>query len=250
MRNPVDVIVPMHGRPDLLETCLMSLERDNRTAINIVYVVDDSSPEAEALAGKQIALRQAFRVEWVPLPARMGFVGAANVGWARSSSALVVILNNDTVLPPGAISALATALDADPQLAAVAAASDNPRDLFQYRPGKTLDTQTIGADYLTAMCLGLRRSAVGELLFDTAYTPGYFEDLDLSCRLRTRGWQLAITEHVRVRHRGGATFAAERDWRSVFARNYARFEAKWSWLPTHHSLQAALALAGAPDGRQ
>lgn len=250
MPDSVDVIVPMHGRPDLLAACLGSFGRD-LPARCTVYVVDDASLPADAELGARISSRQPFRVEWVRLAEHVGFVGAANAGWALSTAPVVLILNNDTVLQRRAIRTLVEALVADPELGAVAATSDNPRDLFQYRcRSTTVGVGFVSADYLTAMCLALRRSAVGGMLFDAAYSPGYFEDLDLCCRLRTSGWRLAIAERARVSHFGGATFTARSDWQSAFSRNYARFSAKWGWLPTHCALQNALEFAGSREAMQ
>ncbi len=242
-----DVIIPIHGRPDLLHACLTSLERGNDGVIGTVYVVDDASPLDDARRAQAVCAGRHFPVEWIAINSRSGFVAAANAGWNASTRPITVILNNDTVLAPGTIGVIHEMLERDPQLAATAPASDNPRDLFQYRarPGRR---GTTSADYLTAMCLAVRRSAVGTLLFDTAYSPGYFEDLDLSCRLRTSGWQLSIGEEAIVHHLGAATFGAADDWPSPCVHNYGTFMARWGWLPSRAALDEALQAAGALAG--
>jgi GT2 family glycosyltransferase len=157
-----------------------------------------------------------------------------------------VLLNNDTVAAPGAIAAMCEAIEQEADLGAVAAASNLPRDLFQYRRAPVNRRHLTPADYLTAVCLAVRRCAVGTTLFDVAYSPGYCEDLDLSCRLRTRGWRLAIAEHALVHHVGGGTFGPpERS--SLFARNYATFTARWGWLPTHVALDDVLRKLGTQE---
>ena len=57
------------------------------------------------------------------------------------------------------------------------------------------------------MCLALNRSAFDEAGgFGEEYRHGYFEDLALSCRLRTLGYRLAIREDCFVYHEGHASY--------------------------------------------
>jgi len=258
MRSAADIVIPMHGRADLLTTCLTALDRGNGGAIETVYVVDDASPEDEASRARASCAGRRIRVEWLRLHARSGFLSAAMAGWAASNRPITIVMNSDTVPAPGAIAALCDILDREADIAAVAPVSDNPRDLFQYRRGAHPVAAPceeggvaaapgggfMAAEYLTAMCLAIRRAAVGAQLFDTTYSPGYFEDLDLCCRLRTSGWRLAIAEQAFVHHLGGATFGEGAEWTSLVTGNYGRFTARWGWLPSHAALDEALASAG------
>jgi GT2 family glycosyltransferase len=248
MRDIADVFIPMHGRSDLLAACLTALERGNSEAIGTVFVVDDASPREEALRARTVCSGRSIRTEFIALDARSGFVAAANAAWTASHAEIGVVLNNDTEPAPGAIGALCRILTSEDDVAAVGATSDNPRDLFQYRPEPAMHRTPTPAHYLTGMCLAIRRRAVGTTLFDAAYSPGYFEDLDLSCRLRVNGWRLAIAEDALVHHLGGATFSTTAAWSSPFERNYARFTAQWGWLPSHAALDDALQSAsGSPS---
>jgi GT2 family glycosyltransferase len=72
------------------------------------------------------------------------------------------------------------------------------------------------------------------------FSPGYFEDLDLSCRLRMAGWRLAIVENCRIHHQGRATFQLDPDLPSIISRNYETFAGRWSHLPEHDDLVSKL----------
>ena len=71
-----------------------------------------------------------------------------------------------------------TVLKNDEKIAAVAPASDNQKDLFQFRdkPLKCFSKEhTVSysfTNYLTAMCVAIRRTAIQEdWLFDPVYSP-------------------------------------------------------------------------------
>lgn len=238
-----DVIIPFHNRSDVLIRCLGALSRARLDAA--ILLVDDASDPAERKLVQRATEALALPVKWIVLPRRSGFVQAVNTAWLGCGQPISVILNSDTLPPAGLISKLVTCLQQDTGLAAVAPASDNPADLYQYRSSEQAE-RGIRADgltfvpYLTAMCVAIRRSAVAGPLFDPVFSPGYFEDLDLSCRLRLAGWQLAVAESCRIHHEGRATFRLDPDLPSIIDRNYETFAGRWSHLPEHNDLVSRL----------
>lgn len=244
-----DVIVPFHGKTGLLTRCLKALFFPSSLE-GSVYLVDDGSSKADAFAARRLADLLPLPVRWLSLPVKSGFVAAVNHAWRKCSKNIVIILNNDTVPPPCLLPRLTTALESFSRLAAVAPASDNRADLFQYRPppyhlynntASVCTDHIVAAPYLTAMCLAVRRSAVtGKALFDPSYSPGYFEDLDLCCRLRARRWTLAIDEGCLIHHEGRSTFGSEPHLHALLERNYTSFASHWAHLPEHGALHSML----------
>lgn len=232
----LDVIIPFHGRTDLLRRCAGAL------ALNVarpasVLLVDDGSPRPPSpeVAGAIERLR--LPVRWLRLEERRGFVGAVNHAWMCCQADAVLLINDDAVVADDTLLRIGQALAADSDLGAVAPCSDHPADLFQHRAGPAGRGLTEGR-YLTAACLAIRRGAVRTpWLFDPAYSPGYFEDLDLSCRLRADGWRLAILEDCRIRHSGGETFRHDPMRQTYIARNRATFSARWGHLERHCDLE-------------
>jgi len=226
---PMDVIIPFHDRHDLLLRCLEALSRNARTRGH-VYLVDDGSPHQphgdtrRAIEDLRLPLRR------LTLERRRGFVDAVNHAWRYCDQPLTLILNNDVVVMADLVAGLTACLTADERLVAVAPASDNPTDLFQYRATPHASGLTF-VPYLTAMCLAVRRKAIGAgQLFDPVYAPGYFEDFDLSCRLRADGGKLGVFEDCRVHHTGKATFRHDRSLSAYLTRNYRTFAARWGHL--------------------
>ncbi len=244
-----DIILPFHNGVDMLIPCLGALATA-RTDAN-VFLVDDGSKTTERQRAQRAATALPLRVTWITSPQRLKFVKAVNFAWQRCTSPVVVILNSDTVPPAGLLSKLTSALDDHPGLAAVAPTSDNPVDLYQHRlrkprPHSGPSNDITDVPYLTAMCLAIRRSAVGGQIFDPAFSPGYFEDLDLSCRLRSAGWRLSVVEACRIRHLGQGTFGRDPERGKIVSRNYSRFASRWSHMPEHSDLVIRLSGSAMP----
>lgn len=243
-----DVIIPFYGRANLVCRCLKALSASSIDGI--LYLVDDGSPLDDSKLVRQRIDLLPLPIQWIRLRRKSGFVDAVNLAWTQCENDVSVILNSDTVPVPGLLQILATILECCRGIAAVAPTSDNPADLYQYRPitssgpvnSTYLDTTAISqTPYLTGMCLAVRRNAIDkEYLFDPVFSPGYFEDLDLSCRLRIRGWFLAIFERCRIHHAGQSTFRSESDLDVLFVRNYTVFSKRWGHFPHHRELDTLL----------
>lgn len=230
----LSVVIPTHNTRDLTLRCVETLEAEG-TALEIV-VVDDGSIEggdgtAEALAeahpGVQV-LRQS--------PAG-GFTRAANLGLARARGEILLLLNSDTEVPPGAFPPLFAAFDRDPELGVAGAAlhypdgspqwsggrapsllwlfgltSGLPRLLARlprYRRVKPVGAAPGSVDWVTGAALAMRRQVweqVGPL--DEGFR-FYAQDLDLCLRARAAGWKVELLPDFRVMHHHGATIGRD-----------------------------------------
>jgi len=242
----LDVIIPFHGRLDLVLECAAALAKNDPIG-GRVFLVDDGSPSRRGDPPARAFDLLRLPIRRISTTRRRGFVHAVNAAWAECTRPAALVLNSDAVVPPELIHHVRNALARDARLGAVAPASDNPTDLFQFQagaPGRTragAGADTIEVPYLTAMCLAVRRDAVGgRELFDPIFSPGYFEDLDLCCRLRAGGWRLGVLEGCRAHHIGRATFAGDPELAAHLERNYATFAARWRHLESHPELEHLL----------
>lgn len=102
----VAVVVPTRGRPERLERCLDALERARRAQDFRVYVCDSSSgPHKAEVVG--ICARREF-VELVQHDL-IGASAARNVGTLACSEEVVVCVDDDVYVEPGAIAELVRA---------------------------------------------------------------------------------------------------------------------------------------------
>ncbi|MDB5039432.1 MAG: hypothetical protein JWN27_158 [Candidatus Eremiobacteraeota bacterium] len=214
----VDVVVPVHGKWDLTERCLETL-RSRDACVRAVIVVDDASLDDTAAR-----LRERDDVVPVFLERNVGFSAACNAGARRATADAVLFLNNDTLVPPGAIGRLAQELTADATIGAagprllyadgtvqsaggtVAASTGEAARAFISLDGDAPEVNVPG-DYiaLTGAALLVRREAFDAVGgFDEVYRNG-FEDVDLGMKLWTAGWRVRYVPEAAIVHLEGAS---------------------------------------------
>jgi len=267
----IDIIIPFHNGYELLLPCLRAVEvsgfREGR-----IILVDDASEMAIHQKVARLTEKLSAPVSLLRAEVNRGFRDSVLEGFAAGENPYVILLNSDTIATPGFATRLVTVLEKYPTIKAVAPVSNVAADLYQYRAGfdeldgaislperiaryaAELSQRQRGkitrAPYLTAMCLAFSREAfqaVGGLPGD--YIHGYFEDIDLSCRLREAGHELAIREDCFVYHKGHGSYgAADREWLvPAIMNNYRQFSARWGHLPEHGDLVARIRYAGAAE---
>jgi GT2 family glycosyltransferase len=268
----VSVVVVNWNAGPALARCLASLAADAATGTEVV-VVDNASTDGSADA----AAREHGWARLVPSPANVGFARGANAGAAAARGDVLVFLNPDAVVEPGAIATLVDALQATPAtgiagggLADEAGVWQPGTARFGVLPHLLLDT-TVGrlplrrrgaahvVDWVYGTFMAVRRDTFESLGgFDGAYFL-YGEDLDLCHRARERGWRTIHVPAARARHGDNVSattrFGLARDAAVVEGelRFYARRRgavAVWTYRVTaaaKFAVKAALAtLAGRP----
>jgi GT2 family glycosyltransferase len=218
----LSIVIPTHNGRGHLARCLPAVRRHAPAGTQVI-VVDDASTD-----GTRAWLRtQHPWVELRTLPENRGFCHAVNAGLAAARGEVVELLNDDTEVCPGWAEA-ALGHFADPTVGSVA-----PLVLCMDRPG-VIDSagqeyhlcgwarnrghgEPVGPAYLSAgEVFGpsgssgfYRRSAlarVGGLLPEYG---AYYEDVDLSFRLRWAGYRCVYEPAARVFHQGSASYGRQ-----------------------------------------
>lgn len=217
------LVIPLHGRLDLLTTqaaLLSDLGRDE-----VILVLDDP-PRREAAVALAASLSRRFGIALrLLLPAESrGFGPASNLGLERARGGIVIFLNADAFPEsPGWLDALAAALE-DPSVGAAGArllypdgslqhggmvpepAADRANWVFPEHPGKGLRPSPASAaprdvPALTGACLALRREVAQRYGgFDPAYVIGDFEDADLCAKLARDGLRRVMVDTAELTH--------------------------------------------------
>ena len=222
----VAVVVPSWNSAGLLPRLLDSLAEQGGE--RELLVVDNGSRDGT------LELLRERGIPHLSLSRNTGFAAAVNLGAARTAAPLVLALNADTVLEPGAVSALVAALAADPGLGGVqprilqleGEAAGDPETARLYSAGMALSAD--GRAYETgagesqadayrrprevfgvcgAACL-LRRELFADLGgYDESYF-SFYEDVDLNLRARIAGWRFGYEPAAVVWHLGNASWLA------------------------------------------
>ena len=226
------VIVTLDGRHHL-ERCLPPLVATSGNDVELI-VVDNGSSD-----GTLVWLADRYpQVAVVSLPKNLGFGEANRRGIARARAELVALLNNDTVVEPGWLDALAAPLKRDPEIAASCAVLrllDHPDVLNAYGGGMTWLGYGFDRDLgfpfpelgslpetsetifpTAAAALFRKREFVASGGFDPAFFM-YHEDVDLGWRLWLLGKKVVVCRDAVVRHAWGGTSTAShgRVWRDL-----------------------------------
>lgn len=223
-RAGIVAVIVTYDSAGVIGRCLESLRAAAPKRGLRVIVVDNASGDgsaatAAALLGEDAVIR---RTE------NGGFAAGVNAVLSGFAGEYLAVLNPDLVVPPGALDALADALDARPQAGLVAPRvvdpSGRPEDTTGWFP--SLEREIAHSWYLDHL-LGRegRRRALPEnggpvdwvsgcawlLRGDAARAVGalderyflYFEDVDYCLRLHQAGWEVVAETRVTVIHAGG-----------------------------------------------
>jgi len=230
----VSIVVLTHDGRNHLETCLASLAEDGWPSGDVeVVVVDNGSTD-----GTAALVRSGFpAVRLFPAGRNLGFAPGVRFGAQACRGETLVLLNNDTKVEKGWLSALVSALDGAP--ADVAAVTGrivswdgtkvDYRDTlltfdghaFQKdfgRPLADVRDDPPGAARI-APCGGNMAMRKGTFLSHGGFDDDFFaylEDVDLGLRLASRGLGTVYEPRAAVRHRSGATGEAL----GIFNRGY------------------------------
>lgn len=227
------VVVSYNARDDLL-SCLRTIPQSAGSPAPTVLVDNGSTDGGPALVRAEFPA-----VEVIIDPANRGYGAAANLGVRRTDTPYVLVLNSDTMLPPGALDALCAYLHANPRVAVAGPRLRSPDGslepschpplgtfrsvLEKSRLGRVLARLPgIGAPWalvnwahdhprsvpwVTGAALAIRRSAFDGIGgFDEGYFM-YAEEADLCWRCREAGWEVHFAPVTDVIHRGGASTA-------------------------------------------
>ena len=242
------VIVSYNARADL-DGLLGTLVRGKPAVDHEILVVDNASTDDTV---------DALRARWpgvrlIEAGGNLGFARANNLGIRQSFGELVLLLNGDTLVPPGALDALVAALDSRPDVAIVGPRLVDAHGRAELSFGKMISPvnelrQKLRArgnverltarerevDWVSGACLLVRRAdaeAVG--LLDERFFM-YTEDVDFCAAVRARGRKVLFTPRAQIVHlRGRSRRTAPRATEAAYRRSQVAFYEKHHprWAP-------------------
>ena len=261
------IVVSYNTRDDLLRT--LEALRAHATVPLETIVVDNASTDGTAEAVRA----RLPDVHLIANTANLGFSRANNLGLRAARGELVLVVNSDCEVRPGAVAALVAVLEARPDVAIVGPrtvgtdgalqVSFGPSltPLAEWRQGRLVRGVNAGdadalrraaalaaeerePDWVSASCFLARKSALDAVGgFDESFFL-YEEDVDLCLRVRREGGRVLYTPRAEVVHHLGRSMerAPERA-RLEYHRSHLRFYGK------HNSVAERIALRAWMAGR-
>ena len=219
------VVLNWNGLEDTL-ACMESLGELDYPAFDVL-LVDNGSTDG---SGGALQSRYASdpKVEILRNRANLGFAEGNNVGIRRGlekGSDYILILNNDTVVHPQALTALVRVAQTDPKMALLGPKvyyKDDPQRLYSSfdrvslwwmsalpTTGGQMDRgqfqQIREVDNLVGCALLVRGTAIQDVgLLDPDYF-AYYEEVDWSYRMRQKGYKVVFVPDAVIYHKGGAS---------------------------------------------
>jgi GT2 family glycosyltransferase len=230
----VDVIIPVYGRFDILQKCLVALPQAMGEVPYKLYMIDNASPKEEA---DDFYRQFQYPITIIRNKENMGFPRACNLAAKRGTSPLIFFLNSDVLLEPFSIPLLVKEFD-EPNIGIcgmkllfppeVESVKLNPairpankiqhvglmmnirRELFHIFIGwdanhpKPNSMRTPLA--VTGAALMVRRSLFTKVgYFNEVYGLGTMEDVDLCMAIRELGYNVVVNTKASGIHYVGAT---------------------------------------------
>jgi GT2 family glycosyltransferase len=223
-----------------------------------VIVVDNASSDGTVEYLRDLSERQA-RLRLMFNTANRGFAPAVNQGLGLARGDVLVLLNNDTLVPREWLAGLVRHL-AEPSVGLVGPSTNSAGneaqieipygtfggfELFAADRARTAAGLRFDIPMLTMFCVAMRRDTYERLgPLDERFVVGMFEDDDYSRRARQAGYAVVCAEDVFVHHFGQASFGqlvSSGEYAALFDANRRRFEQKWgaAWEPHRRRLTPA-----------
>ncbi|MCI0519394.1 MAG: glycosyltransferase family 2 protein [Chloroflexi bacterium] len=266
----LSVVIVSWNTAELLRACLKSVLAELPADGCEVFVVDNASTD-----GSAAMMHSDFpAVKLIENAENVGFARANNLALRRAQGEMILLLNPDTEVKPGALGALLRFMAAQPGAGAAGARLLNADGSLQYScsPAPTLasearrlfhlpgmrpdgyypmETWSLDApqevDVLLGACLLLRREALEQAgPMDEDYFM-YSEEVDLCRRVQKQGWKLFWVPQAQVVHYGGQSTrqAAVAMFLRLYQGKVIYFRKHHGWLKTglYKLLLAAAAIS-------
>ena len=251
----ISVVVVSHDGLELTRACIRSLLAWETWPRLEVLVVDNFSTDGSR---DYLASIADDRLRVLLAASNLGFAGANNLALREVQGDVVVLLNNDTVVPPGMLGRLARAV-ADPRIGLACATTNfcgnearvavDYSDLaampaFAARRARLHAGEVEDLAVAAMYCVAARREVLLEIgQLDEDFAIGMFEDDDYSLRVTTAGYRVVCVEDAFVHHFGQGSFRKLEStaYDALFERNQALFERKWNRAWTPHVPRSGLA---------
>ncbi len=266
----LDVVIVTHNAGHFLADAVSSAIA--QAGASHVWVVDADSTDDSVDALRE----QGLGINLLPVPNR-GFAAANNRGIESTDSALVLLLNPDAALCPGALDALVATAQAHPRAGIIGPLILNPdgsvqansfgrfptffgairlrlwRIVQRLRGNPKLSPNapvaTAPVDWVSGAAMLVRRAAIREVgLMDEGFFL-YYEDVEWCHRMRRGGWEVLLEPRAHATHHLGGSMApgdaTALAYRSSFYR-YCDLHGLWglkicarSWLALRRFLGGA-----------
>lgn len=224
------IVLLSYNHGELTKACIESIRRNHAPGSYELIVVDNASTD-----GIQEWLRRQEDIRLIENAENQGFPAGCNQGIALAQEdADIFLLNNDTIVPENAIFWLRMGLYEEERIGAAGSVSNQvvnyqqvPQQFetteewmeFAAKNNVWMEHPYEKKSWLVGFAMLIKRRALEDVLkreresgkgqveaLDTRFSPGNFEDNDLSIRLLLAGYRLILAKNSFIFHYGSKAF--------------------------------------------
>lgn len=241
----VSIIIPAFNKAEYSAACLVSIAKNlkQESPSYEVILVDNGSSDSTHV------LKNIKNIVYIHNETNLGFVGGCNTGLARATGEYVVYLNNDAEVDANWLITLYDTIKSDPSIGMVGSKIVYPNGVLQEAGGiifKDAGGLNYGkfdsassyqynyvrdVDYCSGASIIIRRALMNKFGgFDKLYQPAYYEDTDLSFKVRKEGLRVIYQPDSVIYHIEGGTAGTDTTsgYKKFQVINKAKFEKRWS----------------------
>ncbi len=235
------IIIPVWNGREYLRDCLDAVLAQDYPDFEVI-AVDNASTDGSA----DFVAEQYPDVRLILYEENRGFAKACNAGLCSASGEVLILLNQDTEVQLGWLTALIKVLRSDPQVGIVGGKALYPDGRIQHAGGH-IDMRGAGVhyghgdvdmgqhdqrrevDYVTGAGLAITRQAydlIGPL--DEGFSPAYYEDVDWCYRASEVGFRVVYVPQAVMIHEETSSLARPHSYEGMYLpqRNRLRFVLK------------------------
>jgi len=246
----VSIVILSYGDPELTKAALHSLYDRGSSYPNLEVLIVDNGSSSDALKEIKDFSSQLPNTILIENNENLGFAKGNNVGLNAATGEYIMLLNNDTVVAPGAIHAMCRHLNLNSSIGAIGSLTNNIGneaklfvDYENMEQMKDIARQaTTGyrgvsssINVLAYFAVMFRKSDLSIFgLLSEDYGRGMFEDDDHCAMIKSKGYSCKLAEDAYVHHHLSATFSKlkNEEREALFEKNKNTYEKKWgTWQP-------------------
>lgn len=242
----VSIVVLTYNNLALNQQCIDSILHKTAYGNYELIIVDNASADGTVQYLKELEAQQLPELKVIFNDSNKGFAGGNNVGIRAASGDYILLLNNDTVVSRGWLTALVKHLENNPSYGMCNPVTNSIgnesmvkavyTDLTQFHEyaysftAENMNREYTEADRLPLFSTLIRREVIEKAgLLDDSYKVGMFEDDDYTEAVKSIGYDIVIADDAFIHHVNNASFKnlESEEYKKIFEANKTIFEKKW-----------------------
>lgn len=235
------IIILTYNQLEYTKICIESIRKFTNPDSYEIIIIDNNSTD-----GTINWLKTQEDVTVIYNNENLGFPKGCNQGIKIAKGDNILLLNNDTIVTPNWLFNMNKALWSSKEIGAVGTVSNycsynqeihvnynNIEEMleFAYNFNKSNTSLWYYRNKLIGYCLMIKKEVLDKVgLLDEIFTPGNFEDDDISFRMLLSGYKLFLCKDTFIHHFGSISFkSSNNSYHELLKVNSNKFKDKWEF---------------------